>query len=101
MGSASKGYKTESALKAHITRTHKQRSWHGSTADKDTREAMHKAMQENLPAVTVDSPIPGAPKIKIENVWLFKYLGSLFRADGDQIADIKARIAMARQTAGK
>ena len=37
--SCGKGYKTVSALKAHITRTHKQRQWHGSTADKDTRNA--------------------------------------------------------------
>ena len=37
----------------------------------------------------------------IENVWAFKYLGSRFRADGDQYCDIKARIATATSTAGK
>ena len=30
-----------------------------------------------------------------------KYLGSRFRADGDETADIKARIAMANTTFGK
>ena len=37
----------------------------------------------------------------IENVWLFKYLGSRFRADGDQKADIQARIAAATNAFGK
>ena len=37
----------------------------------------------------------------IENVWMFKYLGSWFRADGSHLADIKARIASATTTAGK
>ena len=48
----------------------------------------------------VNSQDPDKPDIIIENIWLFKYLGSLFRADGDQHADVKARAAMARQTAG-
>ena len=38
---------------------------------------------------------------EIDNVWLFKYLGSWFRADGDQKTDIKARIAAATATFGK
>ena len=38
---------------------------------------------------------------EIENVWTFKYLGSIFRADGDQTTDIKARIAAATTVAGK
>ena len=37
----------------------------------------------------------------IENVWNFKYLGSIFLADGDQTTDIKARIAAAATTADK
>ena len=34
-------------------------------------------------------------------MWQFIYLGSRFQADGDQLADIKARIALATSTAGK
>ena len=89
-----KGFKTSSALKAHITRTHTTRCYHGSTADKDTRTKMHAEAQEEKEYVFC----AGVP---IENVWLFKYLGSRFRADGDQTADIKARIAAATSTAGK
>ena len=38
---------------------------------------------------------------RIANVWIFKYLGSRFCANGEQTADVKARIAMATTTAGK
>ena len=38
---------------------------------------------------------------KIDNVWLFKYLGSRFRADGSHYADIQVRIAAATKAAGQ
>ena len=88
------GYKTAPALKAHITREHSVRQYHGSTADKDTRNKKHAAAQAAKPHVTCEGD-------QIENVWVFKYLGSRFRADGDQLADVKARIAAATSTAGK
>ena len=81
-------------MDAHITRTHSKRVWHGTTADKDTRNEMRKKAQENLEHVVCEGE-------EIENVWVFKYLGSIFRADGSQIPDILARIAMATTTAGK
>ena len=37
----------------------------------------------------------------IKNVWLFKYLGARFRADGNQLADITARIAAALKASGQ
>ena len=89
-----KGFKTSSSLKAHITRTHTTRCYHGSTADKDTRTKQHVEAQERKQYVFCE----GSP---IDNVWLFKYLGSRFRADGDEVADIKARIAASTSTAGK
>ena len=89
-----KGYKSCRTLKAHITRTHPARSYRGSTADKDTRRKMHADAQEDKEYVFCE----GCP---IDNVWLFKYLGSRFRADGDQTADVKARIAAANAAAGK
>ena len=88
------GYKTAGALKTHITRTHPARKVRGSTADKDTRNRMIKESQEKLDHVVCEGE-------KIENVWIFIYLGSRFRADGDQIADVKARISSAGTTAGK
>ena len=89
-----KGYRSASALKAHITRTHPERQYHGSTADKDTRNELHALAQNQKCQVVCE----GDP---IKNVWLSKYLGSRFRAAGDQMADVKARIGAATATAGK
>ena len=33
--------------------------------------------------------------VEFDNVWMFKYLGSLFRADEDQKAGVSVRIAAA------
>ena len=99
-----KGYKQERTLKAHITRTHKKRQWHGSTADKDTRVDKLKKLQQQLPRVTFDEAVfevEENKEPKIDNVWIFKYLGSRFRADGSQHADIQARIAAATKAAGQ
>ena len=46
------------------------------------------------------------PKVKwgdteADNSWLFKYLGSYFEAGGDEMPDVRIRIAMARQRFGK
>ena len=89
-----KGYNSERCLKAHITRTHPKRQWRGTTADKDERNAQHKRSQREKEKVVCG-------KDELENVWTFPYLGSQFRADGDQMHDVKTRIAMAMQTAGK
>ena len=58
---------------------HTQRAWRGTTADKDkdTRNNIRKEAQEKLAHITCEDE-------DIENVWVFKYLGSRFRADGDQ-----------------
>ena len=87
-------YRTASALKGHITRTHKVRSYHGSTADKDTRVQLHVKAQDEKPHVQCGTK-------QIDNVWRFKYLGSWLRADGDQIVDVKAKIVTTVSTAGK
>ena len=55
---------------------------------------MRKAAQQKLDHVRCEG-------VEIENVWVFKYLGSRFRADGNQVADVKARIGLAVTTAGK
>ena len=89
-----KKYKTVRGLKCHITRTHPKRKWHGSTAAKDTKTQMRKAAQDAKPHVKLG-------ETDIDNVWVFKYLGSRFRADGSHLEDIKARIAIAMTTAGK
>ena len=93
-----RGYQSASTLKAHITRTHTKRVWRGSTADKDTRNEMRKEAQKQRKHVQCEGE---GKENRISNVWVFKYLGSRFRADGDQLADVKARIATATTTAGK
>ena len=88
------GYSSEKGLKIHITRTHRERNLRGSTADKVTRTNMRKEAQDKKPHVQLGG-------VDLDNVWIFKYLGSRFRADGSHIADIRARIAAATTTAGK
>lgn len=89
-----KGFRSEKGLKCHITRTHTARVFHGTTADKDTRAKMHAKAQAEKIHVYCEGNI-------IENIWRFKYLGSLFRADGSQMDDVKARLGAATTTAGK
>lgn len=89
-----KGYKTASSLKAHITRLHPPTQWHGSTAAKDARKKLHEEAQNRKEHVVCNG-------VELSNCWLFKYLGSLFRADGDQKTDIKTRVAIALVTSGK
>ena len=99
-----RGYKSERTLKAHITRQHTKRKWHGSTADKDTRINKLKELQQKLPKVQFDETafeVKKGKKPEIDNVWIFKYLGSRFRADGSHHADITARIAAAVKAAGQ
>ena len=88
------GHDSEQGLKIHIARTHSKRQWRGSTADKVTRTNMRKAAQNAKPHVQLGDE-------EIDNVWIFKYLGSRFQADGSHLTDIKARIAAAQTTAGK
>ena len=89
-----RGFRSAPALKCHITRTHPVRRYLGSTADKDTRNKKRVEEQERKCHVVCE----GKP---IENVWIFKYLGSRFRADGSQLADVKARIGAATSAAAK
>ena len=89
-----KGYTSHATLATHVTREHTEQTWRGSSADKDTRMQQHKDAQDAKEHVKCEDK-------ELDNVWLFKYLGSLFRADGDQYTDVKARIAAATTTAGK
>ena len=49
-----KAYKQESTLKAHITRTHPPRNWHGTTADRDARKKMYQIVQDKKEHVNCD-----------------------------------------------
>ena len=91
-----KGYSTERILDAHITRQHstQHRKWRGTSADRDARIKLQKEFQATKAKVMCE----GVP---LENVWRFLYLGSIFRADGSHLADVRSKIAIARSTAGK
>ena len=83
-------------LKAHITRSKHQwkRKRAHITAAKIVEQEKRKALQKELPHVYWDEK-------QVKNSRVFKYLGSQFCADGDQLHDVKARVAMAVTRAGK
>ena len=54
---------------------------------------MLEAMQKMLPNVCWG-------ELKVDNCWLFEYLGSLFQPDGEQMTDVRRRCAMAKTRAG-
>ena len=64
------------------------------SAKKDAIKAKRKKMQEALPVVHW-GPVPAA------NCWQFEYLGAIFEAGGDQMPDVRRRVAMARQRHGQ
>ena len=97
-----KTYARPQDLKAHVTRT-------GHDSDKvfaaskaaisAVRLDKRKEQQQQLPKVHwTDVPWDDEPA---DNCWRFKYLGSLFDADGDQMPDVLTRIAMATARFGK
>ena len=49
----------------------------------------------------VTRPVVTCKRKKLENLFIFKYLGTLFAADGRQCYDIKKRIALAMSRCGK
>ena len=64
------------------------------TAFKDAELQLRKDEQDSLPKVKWH-------ELEAENAWRTKYLGAIFEAGGGCMADVKARIAMARQRFGK
>ena len=93
----SKTFKRPQDLKAHRTRM----KHFDDRQYKKTRTAMvnavtakRKAQQNLLPTVKWGEEV-------VENQWRSKYLGSIFEAGGDQMIDVKTRIARATQRFGK
>ena len=54
----------------------------------------HEQHQAKLPRAKWDDA-------EADNSWRFKYLGSIFQADGKQMPDVKCRIAMVRTRFGR
>ena len=88
--SSSRGVKIHKAQKHKPAPTQK---FAGSLADKVVKCNKIKQQQSSRPHVSCNGII-------LENVYCFKYLGTLFTADADQMKDIKARIAQAMTRCG-
>ena len=65
----------------------------GTLADKAVKRDKVKMQQVTRPKIKCGDLV-------IDNVYSFKYLGSLFTADADQYQDIAARIAQAMSRCG-
>ena len=93
-----RAYKRKQDLKAHRTRTghHFQQQQDKVTATATSAAKLKKRtdMQDKLPKVRWGD-------LEADNCWRFKYLGSVFDADGGQMADVQRRVAMATQRFGK
>ena len=79
-------------MKSH--KREKKQNFKGSLADDAVRVCKLVEQQKERPIIHCD----GAP---IQNVFRFKYLGTVFSADAQQSHDIKVRIAQAFDRCGK
>ena len=97
-----KAFKRPQDLKAHRTRTGhvKEKQFASSKAAYSAVTfEKRKAQQDALPKVMWSGTPWG--DMPADNCWRFKYLGSLFDADGNHTSDVLARVAMAQQRFGK
>ena len=69
-------------------------SFIGSLADKVVRCNKVKQQQPDRPSIFCED-------VKLNNVYMMKYLVTIFTADGDQMKDISARIAQATTRCGQ
>ena len=89
--------KSATGVKIHQTKSHpkaKTQNFDGTLADKAVQVKKLTAQQKTRPKIFCEGSL-------IENIFKFKYLGSLFASDGRQSFDIDARIAKAMLRCGK
>ena len=96
--SCGKPCRTAHGVKIHYARKckhkDKQQSFQGTVAADLHTMAIHKERQDNLDKVLCNGNI-------LKNCFLFKYLGSMFSADGNNKADIRRRTGMAVTRCGQ
>ena len=88
---------SERGIKIHQSRAHKdvkRQNFTGSLADEAVKTCKLVQQQASRPKILCE----GHP---LKNVFRAKYLGSVMAADGDQIHDVRARIAQAFTRCGK
>ena len=84
-------FRTSRGAKIHQTKMHKsekEQNFKGTIADRAVQQKKWCAQQKGRPVIRCEEE-------EVENVYKFKYLGSLFSADARQCYDIRARIAIA------
>ena len=85
--------KSARGIKIHMRKVHKEEDpqvFKGRLADKAVTIQKMAAQQSRRPKIYCEGK-------ELDNVYKFKYLGSLFTADGDEDQDIQVRIAMAQK----
>ena len=89
--------KSDRGVKIHKAKMHKPQkaqSFKGRQADRAVQLQKLRRQQKDRPSVLCENE-------PLENVFSFKYLGSMFNALADQTMDVKARIARAMQRCGQ
>ena len=89
--------KSQRGVSIHKTRSHSatpSQCFKGSLAEKKAEDVAVKSMQKMKPTVTCEG-------IPLDNVYNFKYLGTLFTSTADQLRDVKARVAQAMTRCAK
>ena len=74
--------------------TQRRQNFAGTEAERKTKEQQKDDQQKGRPTILCE----GKP---LKNCYLFKYLGSLFAADGSDNPDVRRRIGIAKTRAGQ
>ena len=86
----------------HGVKIHARKCWQRPTTQNFTGTcAEDKVRQLNLEKAQHVRDHLKCEEVTLKNVFIFKYLGSLFAADGDQKQDLKRRIALASSRMGE
>ena len=80
--------------KAHKHKADKQQNFKGTLAEEAVKVCKLVEQQDNRPEIYCDGK-------KLENVFRFKYLGTIFTADARQKYDLKTRVAKAFTRCGE
>ena len=90
--------KSERGVKIHmrscLLRPDDEQNFAGTCAAAKVKQNKLTAAQDAEPSVKCEDKT-------LKNIFLFKYLGSIFAADGSQVHDVKRRIAMAMNRMGQ
>ena len=74
--------------------TQRQQNFAGTEAERKAKEQQKEDQQKDRPVILCE----GEP---LKNCYLFKYLGSIFAADGSDDPDVRRRIGIAKTRAGQ